>query len=347
MGNVDRAIELYRQVLKIDPMNLAAAESLQTLFQSTERYADMALILQRKATILEDTEDQKAALYQAAAIEEEVLERKEAAINVYLKVLEIDAEDLKSIDALISLYLGLSRWEDLLGVYAKKVDLVLDTEEKKLIFYQVGAVYERELSDVSRAIDTYQKVLELDPDDFTALGRLDVLYQTAQNWPELLSVLQHESELTQDPAEAVSFQYRIAELYEKHLADVERAVELYRDILGIQPDHQPTLTALEGIKDGDRSALAAAGVLEPVYDAMGEWQRLVSVLEVQVRHAEEPYSKVELLHRIARLYEESLNDPSSAFSTYARAVQGDIAERRVAGFPRTTGEPDREVAGRG
>ena len=323
VGNVDRAIELYRQVLKIDAMNLPAAESLQTLFQSTERYADMALILQRKATILEDTEDQKAALYQAAGIEEEVLERKEAAINVYLKVLEIDAEDLKSIDALISLYLGLARWEDLLGVYAKKVDLVLDTEEKKMIFYQVGAVYERELSDVSRAIDTYQKVLELDPDDFTALGRLDVLYQTAQNWPELLSVLQHESELTQDPAEAVSFQYRIAELFERHLSDVERAVELYRDILGIQPDHQPTLTALEGIKDGDRSALAAAGVLEPVYDAMGEWQRLVSVLEVQVRHAEESYSKVELLHRIARLYEESLNDPSSAFSTYARAVQGD------------------------
>lgn len=323
VGNVDRAIELYRQVLKIDAMNLAAAESLQTLFQSTERYADMALILQRKATILEDPEDQKAALYQAANIEEEVLERKEAAINVYLKVLEIDAEDLKSIDALINLYLGLSRWEDLLGVYNKKVDLVLDTDEKKMIFYQVGAVYERELSDVSRAIDTYQKVLELDPDDLTALGRLDVLYQTAQNWPELLSVLQHEAELTQDPAEAVSFQYRIAELFEKHLGDVERAVELYRDILGIQSDHQPTLAALEGIKDGDRAALAAASVLEPVYDAMGEYQRLVSVLEVQVRHSEEPYAKVELLHRIARLYEESLNDPHNAFSTYARAVQCD------------------------
>lgn len=323
VGNVDRAIELYRQVLKIDAMNLAAAEALQTLFQSTERYADMALILQRKATILEDAEDQKAALYQAASIEEEVLERKEAAINVYLKVLEIDAEDLKSIDALINLYLGLSRWEDLLGVYNKKVDLVLDTDEKKMIFYQVGAVYERELSDVSRAIDTYQKVLELDPDDLTALGRLDVLYQTAQNWPELLSVLQHEAELTQDAAEAVSFQYRIAELYEKHLGDVERAVELYRDILGIQPDHQPTLAALEGIKDGERAALAAAGVLEPVYDAMGEYQRLVSVLEVQVRHADEPYAKVELLHRIARLYEESLNDPHNAFSTYARAVQAD------------------------
>lgn len=323
VGNIDRAIELYRKVLSIDPMNLAAAESLQALFQSTERYGDMSLVLQRKAEILDDIDEQKAALYQAATLEEEVLERRENAIGVYMKILEIDPEDLRSIDALINLYLGLARWEELLGVYSKKADLVIDPEEKKLIFYQVGAVYERELGDVSRAIDTYQRVLELDPDDLAALGRLDVLYQAAENWQELLSVLTHEAELTSDPAEAVSYQYRIAELYERHLDDVDRAVELYRDILNIQPDHTPTLQALEGIKSGERAPLAAAAVLEPVYDAMGEWQRLISVLEVQVEAADDSFAQVDLLHRVARLYEENLGDHQSAFDTYARAVQAD------------------------
>jgi tetratricopeptide (TPR) repeat protein len=321
--DVDRAIELYRRVLSIDPTNLAAAESLQGLFQSAERYADMSLILQRKAEILEDVDQQKYALYQAAQIEEEVLERQEQSIAVYLKILEIDGEDLRSIDALIKLYLGLSRWEELLSVYSKKADLVADPEEKKLIFYQVGAVYERELSDVRRAIDTYQKVLELDPDDLTALGRLDVLFQSSGNWQELLSILQHEAELTADPAEAVSFQYRIAELYEKHLGEVDRAVELYREILNIQPDHTPTLDALEGIKNGERAPLAAASVLEPVYDAMGDYPRLISVLEVTVRFADDPFQKVELLHRIARLHQQSLGDHARAFETYARAISAD------------------------
>ncbi|HWZ88181.1 MAG TPA: tetratricopeptide repeat protein, partial [Polyangiaceae bacterium] len=313
VGDGDRAIELYRKVLSIDPTNLAAAESLQMLFQQAERYGDMSLILQRKAEILDDVDAQKAALYQAATLEEEVLERQEHAIGVYMKILEIDGEDLRSIDALVKLYLGLSRWEELLSVYSKKADLVIDTDEKKLIFYQVGAVYERELSDVRRAIDTYQKVLELDPDDLTALSRLDVLYQTAGNWQELLSILQHEAELTADPTEAVSFQYRIAELYEKHLGDIDRSVELYREILNIQPDHLPTLNALEGIKNGDRAPLAAASVLEPVYDAIGEYQKLISVLEVQVRFGDDAFAKVELLHRIARLYEESLGDHARAF----------------------------------
>ncbi len=323
VGNTERAVEIYRKVLQIDPINLPAAEALQNLFHASERYADMSLILQRKAEILEDIDDQKAALYQAATIEEEMLQRSEAAIAVYEKVLVFDPEDVRSVDALIGLFLSLSRWTDLLGVYSKKVDLVLDPEEKKQILYEVGAVYERELSDVDNAIDSYQRVLELDPDDLTALGRLDVLYQTAENWQELLSVLTHEAELTAEPEEAVSYQYRIAALYEQHLEDVERAVELYRDILGIQPDHEPTLAALERIKSGGKAPLAAAGVLEQIYDASGEWDKLISVLEVQVRFARDPYASVDLLHRVASLYEDSLGAPERAFETYARAVSAD------------------------
>jgi tetratricopeptide (TPR) repeat protein len=323
VGNVDKAIELYRRVLEIDPVNIEAAEALQTLYQATERFGDMSRILQRKAEILDSSEDQKAALYEAARIEEEILDRKDNSISVFLKVLDVDPEDLTSVDSLIRLYLSLSRWQELLGMYIRKIDLLIDPEEKKLIYYQVGAVYERELGDVQQAIDTYQKVLEIDPDDVEALGRLDVLYQTAENWQELLSVLTHESELAGDPTESVGYQFRIAELYERKLGDIERAVELYRDILSIQTDHEPTLRALEGIKDGKEAPIAAAAVLEPIYDSLGDWPKLISVLEVQAKFSEVPYEKVELIHRIARLYEENLGRHVEAFQTYARALSLD------------------------
>ncbi len=325
LADVDNAIRHYRTVLQIDPHALHAAESLERIFNGAERYEELSQILQQKADILDDPSDKKNALFAAASIEEDILGKHDAAIAVYHRVLELDSEDLRAIDALIKLYLNLSRWQDLLGVYSRKADLVGDPDEKKGIYYQIGAVYERELQDVPRAIDTYQRVLELDPLDLQALGRLDVLYQMAQNWPELLSVLQQESELASDPMEAISYQYRIAELYEKRLDDTARAIELYRDLLAQMPDHEPTLTALEGIKNGPREALGAALVLEPIYDAAGEWAKLVSVLEVQVRSAEDAYQKVDLLHRIARLYEEMLGDHASSFETYARAVACDSA----------------------
>ncbi|MGA7124127.1 MAG: tetratricopeptide repeat protein, partial [Polyangiaceae bacterium] len=331
IGNVDAAIALYRKVLEIDPLNLSAARSLERLFRATERYQDLSIALQRKSEILEEPLEKKDALFQAAAIEEDVLNRPEAAITAYSKVLEIDPDDLRALDALVKRYLDLSRWHELLAVYAKKADLVADVDEKKGIYYQVGAVYERELGDVPRAIDTYEKILELDPDDLQALSRLDVLYEQAQNWTELLSVLSHESEMTADPNEAVSFQYRIAALYEKHLDDVPRAVELYREILNAQPDHEPTLRALEGLKDVADDALSAAAVLEPIYEAAGDWSKLIRVLEVQVRRANDPFRKVELLHRIAALQETALRDLPAAFHTYARALPLDSGNEQTLG----------------
>ncbi|MEO7111365.1 MAG: hypothetical protein ABI183_13085, partial [Polyangiaceae bacterium] len=323
LGNVDTAIGLYARVLEIDPQSLAAAQALERLFQQTERYADLSNILQRKADIVEDLPEKKAALFQAAQIEEDVLERAEAAIAVYNKVLELDTDDVHALDALIKRYLGLSRWGDLLTIYAKKADLVVDPEEKKRIYYQVGAVYERELGDVPNSIDTYQKILELDPDDLQALSRLDVLYERAENWQELLSILTRESEMTADPNEAVSFQYRIAALYETKLEDVTRSIELYRDILAQQADHEPTLRALEGIKSGDKDPIGAAAVLEPVYESASDWVKLISVHETQVKHSTDPFQKVELLHRVSRLHEDALDNHNAAFDTYARALELD------------------------
>jgi tetratricopeptide (TPR) repeat protein len=331
LGNIDTAIALYRKVLEIDPLSLPAAESLERLFRTTERYQELSIVLQRKSEILEEPIEKKDALFQAASIEEDVLNRAEAAIAVYSKVLEIDGDDLRAIDALIRRYLDLSRWSELLSVYAKKADLVADVDEKKAIYYQVGAVFERELGDVPRAIDTYTKILELDPDDLQALSRLDVLYEQAQNWTELLSVLTRESEMTNDQNEAISFEYRIAELYEKRLEDVARAVELYREILQRQPDHEPTLRALEGLKDGDKDPLGAAAVLEPVYEAASDWPRLIRVHEVQIQHATDSFQKVELLHRVARLYEDALGDHASAFDTYARALPLDDGNEQTLG----------------
>jgi tetratricopeptide (TPR) repeat protein len=329
LGETETAIALYRTVLEIAPIHLGAAESLERLYRGLQRWADLSLVLQRKSGMLDEPLQQKDALFQAASIEEDVLGQPEAAIAVYKKVLDIDADDVQALDALVRRYLGLKKWAELLEVYARKVDLVADPEEKKLIYYQVGAVYERELGDVPQSIDTYNKILEIDPDDLQALSRLDVLYEQAQNWQELLVVLTRESEMTADPQEGISFQYRIAELYEKRLEDVARSVELYRDILGQQPDHGPTLVALEGLKAGEKDPLGAAAVLEPVYESAGAWRELISVHEVQVAHADDPFAKVDLLHRIARLHEDALSDHASAFATFARAIVFDNANEQT------------------
>jgi tetratricopeptide (TPR) repeat protein len=340
LGDAATAITHHQRILELNGTDLNAAAALERLFQGSEQYEPLALILLRKAEMLDAPDDQKEHLFRAASIYEEILERPTDAIEVYKKVLTVDAEELQALDKLIELNLKLERWTDLLATYTQKADVVADPDEKKRLFVEVGAVYEHELKDAAKAVDTYQRILEIDPDDITAIQRLDVLYQAAGNWQELRQILEREAELASDPNEVISYRFRIADLHHHQLADATKAVEGYGEILGVVPDHQPTLDALEAmIREGAVVAgeaprgepLRAATTLEPVYQQFGEWAKLVAVLEVQVAHEEDARRKVELLHRIAELSETQLENQQQAFDAYARALPFDNADDHTLG----------------
>lgn len=323
LGNVEGAVAHYRAMLDLDPRHLDAVTALERLYQLTEQWENLAEIYLTKATLLDSPDEAKAYLFRASEIYESVLERPQRAVEVFRRILEIDPEEMNAIDALIRLFITDARWEDLLAIYERKIDLVTDPDEKKKLHFEVASVYEGELKDIPKAIDAYNKVRELDPDDLVAIQRLDHLYLSQGNWVELLSILEREADLASDPSEICGYRYRIAELHEKHLGDIARAVDIYREILDVLPDHQPSLSALEAILHGDKEPLAAAAVLEPVYTAAGAYEKLVDVLEVQLAHASEDSQRVELLHRIADIYEQALDNPRAAFDAYARALPFD------------------------
>jgi tetratricopeptide (TPR) repeat protein len=320
---VPQAIGHQEAILALDPRNLDAATSLERLYQTSQKPSELAGVYLRKAEILDDPDERKQYLLKAAEIYELVLEQPEQAIAAYRRINDVDAADIPALDALIRLYITHSRWPELLAVYDKKADLVGDPDEKKNIFFDIATVYEGQLNDPVNAIAAYNKVLELDPSDLTAIGRLDHLYQSQGNWNELLGVLERESELAGDPAEVVEFRYRIAQLHETHLGNTARSVEIYREILEAAPEHDPSLVALTAILHGDKEPIAAASVLEPVLTASQAYDKVVDVLEVQLANAEDAPRRVELLHRIAEIQETVLDQPPAALYAMARAVPSD------------------------
>ncbi len=339
LADVATAIQHHERVLALDPANLGAATALERLFQQTEQYERLAQVLLTKANMLEVPDEKKEHLFRAAAIYEEILERKTDAITVYRKVLEVDREELAALDKLIELFLGLENWPEVLNIYTLKADVVADPEEKKRLHLEVGAVYERELGDATKAIDSYQRILEIDPEDLTAIQRLDALYLAAGNWQELLHILEREADLAGDPNEVISYRFRIADLYDHKLGDAGRAVDGYAGILEVVPDHQPTLDALEAMIKAGKEPVRAATTLEPIYQQFGEWAKLVAVLEVQVANEADGARKVELLHRIAELTESQLDKGRDAFDAHARAVTHDNAnEHTLASLERLAGD---------
>ncbi|MDO9019269.1 MAG: hypothetical protein Q8S73_07535 [Deltaproteobacteria bacterium] len=335
LRDLDRAIGHEVAALAVQPGNLDAVSSLERLYQLTDRPKELTETLVRKAEILDDLDERKSYLWRAAEIYETVLNDVDGAVRTYARIVEVDDSEVAALDALIRIFVTGQRWPELLAAYEKKAALISDADEKKRLFFEVAAVYESELHDNDRAIDAYNHVLELDPTDLLAIQKLDALYTAQGRWQDLLSVLEREAELAADPDEVASYRFRVAKLHEGNLADVPRAVEIYREIVETIPDHAPSVGALTAILRGDRAPLAAAAVLEPVFSASGAYEPLVEVLEVEVRHTDDVPRKLELLQRIADVNESALDRPEAAFDAMARAVALDPrVEENLGNFER-------------
>ena len=101
-----------------------------------------------------------------------------------------------ALDNLVRLFLRLSRWNDLKDIYARQAELATDPARKKERLFVLGQVYDRELQDAARAIETYTSILDMDPDDLDALQALDRLYLQTERWYDLLNVLERQTELS-------------------------------------------------------------------------------------------------------------------------------------------------------
>lgn len=335
LQDLDRAIGHEVAALAVAPDNLEAVSALERLYQLTDRPKELTETLIRKAEVLSEVDERKAYLWRAAEIQETVLNDVEGAVRSYRRIVEVDDGEVGALDALIRIFVTGQRWPELLAAYEKKAELISDADEKKRLFFEVAAVHESELKDNDRAIDAYNRVLEFDPTDLLAIQKLDALYTAQGRWQDLLSILEREAELAADPDEVASYRFRVAKLHEGSLADVNRAVEIYREILETIPDHAPSLGALTAILRGTGAPLAAAAVLEPVHSASGSFEPLVEVLEVEAKHTEDVPRKLELLQRIAEVNETALDRPEAAFDALARAVALDPrVEENLGNFER-------------
>src|SRR5207247_561029 len=76
-------------------------------------------------------------------------------------------------------------------------------DDKKRMLYVLAQVYDRELGDVAKAIETYQTILDIDADELPAIQSLDRLLGQAERWPALLGNLARPVELSETTAEPV------------------------------------------------------------------------------------------------------------------------------------------------
>ena len=318
------AFQARMRSLTIEPARKKSLTELLVLGEQTGRFQETAGALQSAidtgkltGAVLEDVLKSLAEIY------EKRLNQPNLAIKYYQELLDRDPKNLAALESLERLQKAAGGSVELVAIYRHQLTLVRSDEKKKELLTKLAEIYTERMADFSQAIQAYRQVLDVDENDPDAWSALAQLYEREGMWDQAADALLHSLEGLVDPVPRVSLQYRLAVIYEQRLNDTEKALGLCNEILssdGVDSELAAlTVTVLERLHGRGVSPLRIAEILQPYYALAGDWRRHIEMLEMRLEGCNSVEERIQLLERIAQVYEEELSQKELAFSAYGRA----------------------------
>ena len=170
--------------------------------------------------------------------------------------------------------------------------------EREEIRIRIATVWEEMLGNAERGDRRLERrARRTTPRNVRALRALDRLYLARGEFRELADNLQRQLTLTEDePARRSRCSVRLGALREQQLGEVGAAVDTYRQVLELEPEHAETIAALERILPNPEHELRRrAAARADLQDRAATGRSLIGVYEIEARHAVDPEQKIALL----------------------------------------------------
>jgi tetratricopeptide (TPR) repeat protein len=303
-NDAKRAEDLYEQVLKHDPDNRIAIQAMRQIYADTRRHEKLLDLLFKEATLTADPAAATNLLYQAARIQREQLNDEEQALAALQRALGLSPNDHMILGEMAQLYENLMRWQELVEVYERQVQVITDRQELVSLYFKLGNIWEEKLFNEDRAIPHYRKVVELNPNYLPALQSLGKLFYRKGQWDELVQMYIVEIRETKEPKQRAIKLYKLAEILEERLSRDEEAIQKFEQCLELNPGYLPALKALGRL-----------------YSKYNRWESLIQMYENELAVTPDHDQAVFLLDKIGTLWEEKLNNVDKSISTYQRILE--------------------------
>lgn len=304
LNDDESAVQGYAQALEFDPSNPQALASLENLYTKLDRPAELLEVYQRQLELTPDYRERVKILFKCAAIWEDKYQNL-ANADAYIEgVLAVDPQNLQAIKTLERLRRAQQRYEELVQVMERHIQLVTHPAEQAELLVEMGDVYHQQLHLVDRAVATYHQALELNPKSRPAMHALGTLYERSGNWPFALDMLAREAQAAGSTPEAVELYYRMGKINEDMLLDPGSAKSCYEQALHIDPSYLPCIRALKGIHEIEK-----------------DWGSYEKTLIQEAQQTEDPEAKARAMLEVAKYYAETREDRDAALPWYEDAIR--------------------------
>jgi tetratricopeptide (TPR) repeat protein len=302
------AIERHEAALQIDPTYVPALRALSALYAQKQDWPALVRMHLEEANASADTLRRATAHARIADLLETRLNRPSDATEHHAKALALAPGLEASFKALARLYSAAGKHRELVELYERAVERASESDVAVSYLLKIGSVLEDALAEPGRAIQSYRRVLEREPNHLGALHALQRAATAAARQEDLLEALELEIELCRDSERMVELLHCAGEVLDEPLGRPDAALVRYRRALELDPKHRPVL-----------------GSLGRLYHRLGRWNDLLETFEKELALEDDTSKRVRLLSRMAALAEQEIGDQPRALEYYRRVVQLDAA----------------------
>lgn len=325
LEDLDRALDTYARLFREDIADRSTWEVIARLARLLGRFDKQAEIYAGAlADVTVDDEATAEIAFQAAQLYDRHVGDSRRARELYRRALAFDPTRREVFEALESLLVRERSHQELLALYREAARDAADPEEQKGYYFKIAEIQENALGDLTAAIETYQQVLDIDPTDARATGKLDELFSRTERWNDLADLLDRRVNDAIDSEERATLRYRLGKLRAERLNDPAGAVDAFEAILQERRDHREAIAALEQLSDANPDLRTRiVEILEPLYRELDDWPKLIVVLNVRLEAARDPVERSALLREIGHIKERRAQDIHGAFAAYGSAFAAD------------------------
>lgn len=314
LSDQQRAVDAYRGVLDEAPGDQDALSVLEQHYEATEQWTELEELIERRLDAAQTQDEQIAARIGLARLQDSRFGRRAEAVDQLREILAMEPAHAGALAELERLLTAEENWDELLEVFEGRLDLLRDPGERLDLLLRMAAVHQKLEGDEDRAVATYERILEVDPDHHEALRRLADMQESAGRGEEAATLLERLVSLSTGVA-AVEDLCRLATLRSDNLGDAAGA--------------EAALKQAYGLLQGETSDVDVLGRLKAHYEAQGEWDKLASLLCDEAGRLEDAKQQVPLYQEAARLFAEELGDQERAAESLRLAVELAPQDRSV------------------
>ncbi|MDX9719405.1 MAG: hypothetical protein RBU37_01565, partial [Myxococcota bacterium] len=303
LGSVDQAIAAYREVLKVDDVNLNGLRQLERIFQALSRWEELVEVLESQCRALFEPEEVIGIRMRIGQIWETRLENDKNAVVAYKEILKLDEQHRDALEALERLYQKLGQWNDLLKVYEMQLAAAMTGEEQIVLYSKMATVYEEEFSDAENAINCMRQITMVDPSNLMAIQNLERLYRKHEQWLDLIDALNTHIGAVARDSDRIEIYRQLGEVFRDQLEDTYRAIDSFQNLLAISPSDHDGLVALGGL-----------------FEQSADWISAIEIYNRLIPVATSTEEGVATHYRVGRIYDEHLADSAQAEERFQTAL---------------------------